>query len=187
MDRTSKRQSRRRGIVDPVLQKEQHGSDSCDGSGSVLQAVSDGTAEGFAIRIDCVNTNPETPIPTHKTPGSAGLDLYATEGGIIWPGEQKVVGTGLHLAIPLGIVGLVKSRSGLSIEFGLEHGAGVIGPDYRGEIRLILRHLEIRRGSDKGRPFRWEKGDRLTQILFVPYIPVILNQVSELDKTEKRS
>ncbi len=73
-------------------------------------------------------------------PGDAGYDLYALAEHCLAPGERAAVGTGLHLEIPPGYVGLVKDRSSMAIA-GIHAIAGVIDSAYRGELRILLVNL----------------------------------------------
>ena len=71
--------------------------------------------------------------------GDAGLDLCATEDVTLMPGEWRMVGSGVSMAIPKGFVGLVVPRSGLGCKgLVLKNGVGVIDSGYRGEIKLPL-------------------------------------------------
>ncbi len=64
----------------------------------------------------------------------AGLDLFSTKEVIIYPGDSALVPTGVHIDIPEGYVGLLWSRSGLSVKHKLERGAGCIDAGYHGEV-----------------------------------------------------
>lgn len=101
-------------------------------------------------------------IPNYATPESAGLDLHANDSGIVWnQNDVRLVPTGIKMAIPFGYVGLIRPRSGLSTKRKVDVTAGVIDSDYRGEIMVAL----VNNGD---RPFTYEKGDRIAQLLIMP-------------------
>ncbi len=83
-------------------------------------------------------------MPTRAHETDAGLDLYASEGARIGPGQRVSVGTGLAVGVPSGLVGLVVPRSGLAIKHGiaLVNSPGVIDPGYRGEVRILLLNTD---------------------------------------------
>jgi dUTP diphosphatase len=96
--------------------------------------------------------------PVYSSPGAAGADLVAAEDVTLPAGGWGSVGTGLHLEIPPGHVGLVWPRSGLAMRHGIDTLAGVIDSDYRGEVRVILAN----HGKE---PYRIARGDRVAQLL----------------------
>jgi dUTP pyrophosphatase len=75
-----------------------------------------------------------------------------------------MIGTGIAVALPEGIAGLVTPRSGLALDhgIGLLNAPGLIDPNYRGEVRVVLVNL----GEE---PFAAEAGDRIAQLLLVPF------------------
>lgn len=103
-------------------------------------------------------------LPTRANEGDAGLDLYAAEGARIGPGQRVGVGTGLAVAIPQGLAGLVMPRSGLALKHGvsLVNSPGLIDSGYRGEVRVLLLN------TDGTAEFRISQGDRIAQLLLVP-------------------
>ncbi|MGH2923773.1 MAG: dUTP diphosphatase [Solirubrobacterales bacterium] len=118
-------------------------------------------------------------LPTRAHDGDAGLDLYAAEGARIGPGERVSVGTGLAVAIPPGLAGLVLPRSGLALKHGiaLVNSPGLIDAGYRGEVRVLL--LNTDRGSD----FRVSAGDRIAQLVLVPIATATPLEADELDQS----
>ena len=117
----------------------------------------------------------EIPLPGYATDGSAAMDLRAclSEPLPLQPGERRLVGTGLavHIADP-GLVGVVASRSGLSLKHGLRvaQGIGVIDSDYTGEIGVILQH-------DGTAAYTVEPGERIAQLMIQPVAQVELAYV----------
>jgi dUTP pyrophosphatase len=86
-----------------------------------------------------------------------------------------MVPTGVAVAIPEGMCGLVLPRSGLAIKHGIScvNAPGLVDPNYRGELRVIL----INHGTE---PFSAEAGDRIAQLLIVPFASPELAVVDEL-------
>jgi dUTP pyrophosphatase len=97
-------------------------------------------------------------LPDFGSTGAAGADLRAAESLLLPPGERAAVGTGIHLELPEGCVGLVWPRSGLALRHGIDTLAGVIDSDYRGEVKVVL----VNHG---GLPFEIAEGDRIAQLL----------------------
>lgn len=119
------------------------------------------------------------------TAGAVGIDLRAClEDGLpvsIPPGERRGIGSGMAIE-PLmpGIAGFVYSRSGLGAVRGLTvaQGVGLIDPDYRGEIIIFL----LNTGAET---YTVQAGERIAQLVFQPYIPVVFNKVNTLAATER--
>lgn len=102
--------------------------------------------------LQVVKMHPDAQIPTRGTPGSAGFDLYCVEDSLIRPSAHALIPTGIAIQTPFGFYGRVAPRSGLAISKGLNVHAGVIDPDYTGEIRVaLINHgasvVEIRKGE----------------------------------------
>ena len=113
--------------------------------------------------------------PARTRAADAGYDLRCAEAFALEPGERAVVPTGVALALPDGSAGLVVPRSGLAAEHGLSvvNGPGLIDPGYRGEIRVVLVNL----GTER---FAAEAGDRIAQLLVVPFSAPAVEVVDEL-------
>ena len=103
--------------------------------------------------------NDDATIPEKGTPQSAGHDIFASEPSNIQPGDRKIIPTGLQIACQQGTYGRIAPRSGLTIKHGIDVGAGVIDPDYRGEVGVVLFN------NDKEKPFHIEKGDKIAQLI----------------------
>jgi len=127
----------------------------------------------------------EWPLPGYATDGSAAMDLRARihDSMCIYPGQRRLVGTGLavHIADP-GLVGVVASRSGLSLNHGLRvaQGIGVIDADYTGEIKVILTN------DDPDEPCLIEPGERIAQLMFQPVERVELKPVEAFSEYTAR-
>ena len=116
----------------------------------------------------------ETTKALHKAHNSdAGWDIAASGKTIIPAGQSRVISTNLRMAIPEGWVGILKSRSGLSVRKRLEVGAGVIDAGYRGEIAVHIHNL----GFDD---VLIEEGDRIAQLLVLPVPDINWVVVDEL-------
>ncbi|MEX0385831.1 dUTP diphosphatase [Spiribacter onubensis] len=122
--------------------------------------------------------NKDAVLPTRSSPGSAGLDLYSTEGKDIDPGDRVLVPTGVSVSIPADHVGLIWPRSGLAVKQGIDTMAGVIDSDYRGEIKVaLINHSKMMVSV--------EPGDRIAQLVIQPYTPVQLVISSEIGETHR--
>jgi len=91
----------------------------------------------------------------------AGQDVTAAEDVLLRADSRVVVGTGLHVDIAEGSVGLLWSRSGLSAKFGIEVGAGCIDSGYVGEVKVVLY-------NHSPNTYLVKKGDRIAQLLTIP-------------------
>ena len=119
-------------------------------------------------------------IPAYAHEGDAGLDLRITEDVWLSPGERRMVPTGVRVAIPEGYVGLCFPRSGLASKLGisLSNCVGVIDSGYRGVVGATLINL-----GDKKQLLH--KGERVCQLVVVPYATCELEVVDELDDTAR--
>lgn len=115
-----------------------------------------------------------------ETEFSAAIDLRSVENIVIKAQKTELVKTGLKVAVPHGYVALVCSRSGLARKKNIFvlNAPGVVDADYRGEIGVILRNL----GNE---PFEIKRGDRIAQLVVVPYVMPNYTPVDELDETAR--
>ena len=120
--------------------------------------------------------------PTYGTDGSAGLDLYYPykQTLSLASGETAEFDTGVSVEIPEGYVGLLVVRSSLGFKYitQLSTGASVIDSDFRGSIKVKLK-------NSGNRSFNIEQGERVVQLVIVPYVRANLNRVFELEETER--
>ena len=125
-------------------------------------------------------------LPTCGTCGSAGYDLYACLGGYdecrIEPGQTYKVHTGISIAIPDGYFGAIFARSGLATKKGLRPAncVGVVDSDYRGELIVALHN-----DTDEAQCFY--NGDRIAQLVIIPYAKADFVVVDNLDETMRGS
>lgn len=119
-------------------------------------------------------------LPKRATNGSAGYDILAAEGAVIYPCRSAAIRTGLHLQIPPFTVLLIQSRSGHGFKHGvrLSNCTGVIDSDYRGEIMIKLH-------NDSGQVFHVSKGDRIAQAILMPVFNMAFEEVDSLDDTDR--
>lgn len=111
--------------------------------------------------LSVIKTNPNAYLPVIKTSGSAGYDLCACESGNIFPKKRALISTGLTIQIPDGYCGQIWPRSGLSVKYGIETGAGVIDSDYNGVTHVVLYN----HGDNV---FEYKRGMRIAQLLIIP-------------------
>ncbi len=121
-------------------------------------------------------------IPSYESAGAAGMDICAAESIVIRSGKRAAIATGFAFAIPEGYEIQVRPRSGLAYKNGMTvlNTPGTIDSDYRGEIKVILVNL----GDED---FQVNKGDRIAQIIAAPVQRANLNEVDNLDDTERGS
>lgn len=123
---------------------------------------------------------PEAIDPKRGTDGSAGYDLYSCDAAVVLPKKCCMITTGIAIEIPNGYVGLVFARSGLATKQGLRPAncVGVIDSDYRGEIKVCLY-------NDSNAVREVNFGDRIAQLVIVPYIYPELELSEALSDTER--
>ena len=130
------------------------------------------------IKIKKLNENAK--IPTYGSPFSAGADLDALSDSSIEiaPGKTVLVHTGLAFEIPEGFGGFIFARSGLATKKGLApaNKVGVVDSDYRGEVMVALHNH-----SDAS--VIVENGERIAQMVFLPYASASFVVSDELDET----
>lgn len=121
-------------------------------------------------------------IPTRGTAESAGYDLYAaTDKDIqISPHSNVKIGTGIAMSIPNGFFGGIFARSGVATERNMRPSncVGIIDSDYTGEVIVSIH-------NDSTETKTIQSGERIAQLVIVPYLSVIFDEVDELDETER--
>lgn len=126
--------------------------------------------------------DPDLALPAQQHDDDAGYDLCAREGVVLASaGGRALVPTGVAVAIPPGYAGLVLPRSGLALEHGLSllNSPGLIDPQYRGELKVLLVN------TDPAAPYEVHRGDRIAQLVIqkVEYVEWI--EVDALEETER--
>lgn len=116
-------------------------------------------------------------MPTRAHEADAGYDLYSREDAIIYNGDSYRFDTGVHVQIPQGYAGVIKSKSGLNVNYGVQSD-GLIDSGYTGSITVKL--------YNHGRAaVRIEKGQKISQLVIVPIVTPELQQVDSLEETER--
>jgi len=133
------------------------------------------------VRLAYARLREEAHAPARAHRDDVGYDLCAAEPATIGPGERASVGTGLALAIPEGLAGLVVPRSGLALRHGiaLVNAPGLIDSGYRGEVRALLLN------TDRHEPFEVGVGDRIAQLVLVPFVAPELEEAPSLEETTR--
>ena len=116
-------------------------------------------------------------MPTRAHETDADLDLYSREDCIVEAKESATFDTGVHIAIPSGFVGFLKSKSGLNVKHGLISD-GVIDAGYTGSIVVKLYNLS---GCD----YKIKAGDKITQLVILPVATAPLELADSLDDTDR--
>ena len=119
-------------------------------------------------------------IPTRGSSGSVGYDLYSNMECVIRAAERGCVSTGITIVLPPGVYGRVAPRSGLAVKNGIQIGAGVIDPDYTGEVKVVLFNH-----GDKD--FDVKKGDRIAQLVLEKCETPPIEEISIIEDTERGS
>jgi dUTP pyrophosphatase len=119
-------------------------------------------------------------LPTRSHDDDAGLDLYAREQVVVGKGAPSCcIPTGIAVAIPSGYAGLIWPRSGLSRREGIDVLAGVVDPQYRSEVEVVLAL------HSADHYYLVEKGDRIAQLVIQPVELPAVREVDELDSTDR--
>jgi dUTP pyrophosphatase len=138
------------------------------------------SAGGAVVEVRVTGDGGAELLPGYATEGAAGMDLRAAvrDDVTIPAGGRALVPTGIALAIPEGMEGQVRPRSGLALRHGVTclNSPGTIDSDYRGEVAVILANL----GSE---PFTVRRGDRIAQLVFSAVSRVSLRPAAELPAT----
>ncbi|BBZ34156.1 dUTP diphosphatase [Mycolicibacterium confluentis] len=115
----------------------------------------------MSTRLAVVRLDPELPLPTRAHAGDAGVDLFSAQDVHLAPGQRALVPTGIAVAVPMGMVGLIHPRSGLAARVGLSivNSPGTIDAGYRGEIKVSLINLDV------SEPIVIQRGDRIAQLV----------------------
>ena len=128
------------------------------------------------IELPFVKMSANVGTPTRATEGSVGLDFYSPADYIIPPHRQLLIPTQIKVQIPLGYYGRLASKSGLAILHQLHVGAGVIDPDYTGEIMVLMINASSCVCSIK-------TGDPIAQLILEKMSIPILKEIKTLPPT----
>jgi dUTP pyrophosphatase len=126
----------------------------------------------------------DLPLPAYQSEQAAGLDLNAAVDApvAIMPGERAMIPTGIAIALPPGVEGQIRPRSGLALRHGVTvlNSPGTIDPDFRGEVHVILANF----GTG---PFTVQRGARIAQLVFAATMKAAICEVASLDETTRGS
>jgi dUTP pyrophosphatase len=129
-----------------------------------------------ALEVQLLQLDPGLEPPSYAHPGDAGADLRSREGFELQPGERRLVGTGVAIALPTGYAAFVHPRSGLAARHGISivNAPGTVDAGYRGEIKVCLIN------TDRTQPVTIARGDRIAQLIIQPVSVAAFVPVSEL-------
>lgn len=116
-------------------------------------------------------------MPTRAHDTDAGLDLYAERDAIVRPREPAIFDTGVHIQLPPNTAGMLKSKSGLNVKYGIT-SEGVVDVGYTGSICVKLYN----HGKES---YIVRRGDKISQLVIVPVVIPPITVVDELEDTER--
>lgn len=116
-------------------------------------------------------------MPERGHATDAGLDLKTPMSFTLPRGASVLIDTGVHVQLPAGTVGMLKSKSGLNVIHGIT-GEGVIDEGYIGSIRAKLYN----NGADA---VEFKAGDKITQLVILPVLTPEIEIVDSLEETER--
>jgi len=119
-------------------------------------------------------------IPHYEHEGDAGLDLYSCEDMILYPGDRKLVPTGLQVEIPKGYEMQIRPKSGLALKKGITipNTPGTVDSGYRGEVGVILLNTS-------GEIFEIKAGEKIAQAVIAKVEQAMIEEASELSDTSR--
>lgn len=120
-----------------------------------------------------IKLDPGAVFPTRAHPTDAGLDIYARDTQIVPAKESAIFDTGVHIELPEGTVGMLKSKSGLNVKHGIV-SEGVIDVGYTGSIVVKLY-------NHSGYDYKVNAGDKISQLVIMPILAPTLEIVDELE------
>lgn len=124
--------------------------------------------------------NSNNPLPSYKTRGASGMDVYSKDSLTIPSMGRALVQTGLYMEVPEGFEIQVRPRSGLALKSGITvlNTPGTIDSDYRGELGVILVNLS-------SESFEIKEGDRIAQIVLSRVESITWDMVLLLNESER--
>ena len=138
--------------------------------------------EKIVLRVLRLPHAADLPLPAYQSEHAAELDLTAAIPApfVLAPGSRAMIATGIAVALPPGIEGQIRPRSGLALRHGITvlNSPGTVDPDYRGEIHVLLVNL----GAE---PFTIEPGARIAQFVLAATTQAAIREVANLDETTR--
>jgi dUTP pyrophosphatase len=117
-------------------------------------------------------------MPTRAHGDDAGLDIYARDFDIVPARGSAFFDTGVHIEIPRGYVGFIKSKSGLNVKYGVTSADGTIDAGYMGSVGVKLY-------NNSTKDYTVRRGDKISQIVILPIVTPEPVEVDELEATER--
>lgn len=133
------------------------------------------------ITVPLVRFDAELPLPAYAHADDAGLDLMTTADITLFPGERRLVGTGIGIELPSGYAAFVHPRSGLAAKHGITivNAPGTVDAGYRGEIKVCLLN------TDRSASWQARRGDRIAQLVIQPVVQAVLVETGELSASKR--
>ncbi len=130
----------------------------------------------MTLKIKLLNEN--ATIPKRGSEGAAGYDLCSSEDIEVGPHSQALIPTGISIEMPDGVYGRIAPRSGLSLKHTIT-SAGVIDPDYRGEIKIVFFNLSEY-------PINIKTENRIAQLILENYTiaPILVTDLSATERSD---
>lgn len=137
------------------------------------------------MKVKIKKLNESAVIPKYSKTGDAGMDLVATSKETDKYGNI-VYGTGLAFEIPKGYVGLLFPRSSISkYDMNLTNSTGVLDSGYRGEVFFKFKRPSRFINIFEDICSTYNVGDRIGQIIILPYPQIEFEEVKELSETDR--
>lgn len=143
------------------------------------------------MKVNLKKLHPDAVIPSYSKDGDAGMDLIAINNGVTNKYGSVTYKTGISIEIPNGYVGLVFPRSSVYKTIDrISNSVGVIDSGYRGELMVnfdisLIKYI-VKEHNVKGyKGKEYKKGDRIAQIIILPYPQIEFEEVNELSETER--
>lgn len=114
-------------------------------------------------------------MPTRAHKDDAGLDIYTPRAVLVYAGSSAAIDTGVHIEIPKGYVGFLKSKSGLNVRNCIT-GEGVIDSGYTGSIAVKLYN------HSRDRHHLFSAGDKIIQLVLLPITTPELEEVKTIEE-----
>lgn len=133
------------------------------------------------MEVKIKKLHPEAVIPSYSKVGDCGMDLTAVS--FEKTANYFEYGTGLALEIPAGFVGLLFPRSSIANQsLALCNAVGVVDENYRGEVKLRFKLAP----SNTTKNYIYDVGDRVAQLVIIPYPKIEFTEVTEELSTTER-
>lgn len=130
------------------------------------------------MKLKIKKLHEEAILPNYAHEDDAGFDLYSIEDVEIAPNVRVQIRTGIAMQIPVGFVGLIWDKSGLSHKHGLKTLGGVIDSGYRGEVKVGIINL----GEQT---YKLEKGHKVAQMIIQKKETCEIEEVSDLEESHR--